>query len=581
MCRAALFHTPRHPLLLSHSIHNLPSQLRVPILSLSHDQISSLFLAQNFPLPCNDDFTICRYGLTVSRPTLRPFDPPLPPLPGHILIGSTCRSSNSQLTIVLSRFYRNPEEIDAENAAAAKLDRATAQRRSAIRREPTIRPRRDQSSFTSLSNIIRSRHEMQQIHSRLHRDNVEADAQIAQLEAELQSLRRQRERTISRMERHRAQLESESARPSQRSPESHDTTTSNDPTLTQQDSLPDAETHSQVLLPRPARESNLRFEMAATASTRPASPQQDASTIPSPPRSLNESGRSRPVDGPIDAWDAVPPLSQDFAPARAARAARAAQEAATGRVGRTPYTIREIVIEAPDDERPGLETPPPETWENSYPPLRRVPHMSPRPLPRTPVDGLGDRRRSPSPYSEPREESTWNNLMSTMDTSNHASSTSTSFASMTDLLSASRSSSYRSSNTQSTSTSFGEIGSSSDETCDLPPGITEDDVRVIRERHGRTARRPVRRRFVEREYGDREHIVDSYPYLAGPGSTGGSESAMSRLLMDHVAQRLQQNGEQPRNDAFHDILERMQRREHIPDDLWAVVGLSPDYFSRS
>lgn len=385
------------------------------------------------------------------------------------------------------------------------------------------------------------------------------------------------------MDRHRAQLESESARLIQHPPESQDATTSNDPTLTQHDPLPDADTHSQVLLPRPARESNLRFEMAATASTRPVSPQQDASFIPSPPRSVNETGGSRPVDGPIDAWDAVPPLSQDFAPARAARAA---QEAATGRVDAGLNPATESVREAPDQERPGLETPPPETWDHSYPPLRRVPHMSPRPLPRTPVDGLGDRRRSPSPYSESREESTWNNLMSTMDSSNHASSTSTSFASVTDLLSTSRSSSYRSSNTQSTSTSFGEIGSSSEETCDLPPGITEDDVRLIRERHRRTARRIVRRRIPEPDYSDLERSMDAYPDLAGPGSMGGSESAMSRLLMDHVVQRLQRDGEQdtgalPRIDAVHDILERMQRREHVPDDLWAVVGLSPDYFGRS
>lgn len=377
------------------------------------------------------------------------------------------------------------------------------------------------------------------------------------------------------MERHRAQIESDGVRSLPRPNESRNTTTSEDLTLTVQlDPLSDTETSNQVLLPRPARESNLRFEIAVPRSI---SPGPDANAIPSPPRSVSDTGRSRPVDGPVTGWDSVPTLSLDFAPARAAREALEQADA-------TLNAAAESIRETSSQEQPGLETPPPEVWESSYPPLRRVPHMSPRPLPRTPVDGLGDRHRSPSPLSETHEESTWNNLLSTMDASNGASSTSTSFASMTDLLSTSRSSSYRSSNTQNTSTSFGEIGSSSEETCDLPPGITEDDVRMIRERHRRTARRLPRRRIPEPDYDDRGHGIS--PSLLRSGSVGGAESDMSRLLMDHVAQRLQRDGEansetSPRIDVFQDILGRMQRQEHIPDDVWAVAGLSPGYFSRS
>lgn len=461
-----------------------------------------------------------------------------------------------------------------------------AQRRSAIRREPSTRPRREQSPFTSLSNIIQNRREMQQLHTRLHRDHIEADREIERLEAELQNLRRQRERTITRMrertitrmQRHRAQLETDRPQLVEPSASSLDPTSANDPPRAfDEGHRSDSDATTSFLLPRPTRESNLRFEMAATSTSRPASPQRHIGNVPSPPHSLSDNGRTRPVDGPLDAWDTVPPLSQDFAPARLARAV--IEEAETALTA-----AAESIRETSSEERPGLETPPPEAWESSYPPLRRVPHMSPRLLPRTPVDGLGDRRRSPSPISETHEEGTWNTLLSTLDHSNGAPSTSTSFASMSDFLSNSRSSSYQSSNTQNTSTSFGEIGSSSDETCDLPPGITEDDARMIRERHRRTARRAPRRHIPEPDHGNEGYSLDAE--LGGARRTGGTESAMSRLLMDQSAQQLWRDREDgaglaPRLDAFNDILERMQRREHVPDDLWAVVGLPPEFLGRT
>lgn len=474
------------------------------------------------------------------------------------------------------RLYRNPEEIDAENAAAAKLDRATAQRRSAIRREPSIRPRRDQTAMSStLNEIVRHGQDIRRMHRQLNIENIRTDAEIAELENELQRLRRQRERAMDRMERLRAHTEAENTLSSSRpSTAPRNTTTPEDPTQTlSQSSLLETESSSQILLPRPARESNLRFEVAAT---HPASPAPE-NTMPSPPRSVSDTGRSRPVDGPLDNWDTVPNLSHDFAPARRA-------QVALDRANATIAAARQSMQDTSSGEQAGLETPPPESWEGSYPPLRRVPHMSPRPLPRSPVDGLGNRNRSPSPISESQEESTWNNLLSTMDTSNEALSTSTSFTSMTDLLSFSRSSSYRSSNTQNTSTSFGEIGSSSEETCELPPGITEEDVRMIRERHRRTARRLPRRRISQRDV--ESPALDTDYSLLEAGSYAGAESEMSRLLMDHVAQRLRQNGEtesegSPSVHAFHDILDRMQRREFIPDEVWAVAGLSPDFFNRT
>ena len=97
-------------------------------------------------------------------------------------------------------------------------------------------------------------------------------------------------------------------------------------------------------------------------------------------------------------------------------------------------------------------------------------------------------------------------------------------------------------------TSFGEIGA--DDSCDLdlPSGITEDDVRAIRARHGR-----LRRDLVSHmpRPDDLVHVA-----LERDPSRGNE-----RILELEV---------------FGVILERMQRREEIPDEWWAAVGLSPD-----
>ena len=181
----------------------------------------------------------------------------------------------------------------------------------------------------------------------------------------------------------------------------------------------------------------------------------------------------------------------------------------------------------PDEDIP---TPPPETWEATYPPLRRVGHLSPRPVSR--VDGLGDRRRSPSP--EVNEEETWANLLTTME--DGSTTAATSFASDTN---------NRSRSSQNTATSFGEIGQI-DESCDLdlPSGITEDDVRHIREQHRQIRRSEPDGPIMTGERGLREHETRIY--------------------------RRRELG------MFQNIMERMQRREEVPDDWWAAVGLTPD-----
>ncbi|KAK5073981.1 hypothetical protein LTS08_001923 [Lithohypha guttulata] len=465
-------------------------------------------------------------------------------------------------------FYRNPDE-DEVNSAAAKLDRAAAWRRSGIRRDPVARPR-DQSPTAGLTNIIRSRHEMRQARLRAHREFPETDSQIEILEAEIERLRRERERTIARQneqtrDRLVRHIENTLNLASAGSPSSHGGIYL--PPLTDE-TVEEQASSEAISLPRPARESNLRFELDTTSAAIPISPRQQANFIPSPPLSLSDASRRRPVDGPLETWETTPSLTRDFAPARVARATLRGREDSTAATTTTRQTE--------DDGAPGLETPPPESWEGSYPPLRRVPHMSPRPLPRTTLDGLGDRRRSPSPLlSETPEEATWNHLLTTMDNSTRtntasASTSFTSTVSTTALSTLER-------QIQSASTSFGEIGSSSDDTCDLPPGITEDDVRRIRDRHRRSARRlpnTSRRYIAESDHHDRflESLVDSNTDTAIGMSSLRGEPSLATLIQEERARNRRQR-RQDELTMLQAIANRQQNHETIPDDWWSLAGL--------
>lgn len=372
--------------------------------------------------------------------------------------------------------FQEPDD-EVATTAAAKLDRAAAQQRSSIRRQATVR-------------LGRYRDARERAHERAHerqrhRDfEQRADLHIAQLETELarwRDIRRQR----SRQEQN-----------------THNPRDVVDLLRQTRDNIEDENTSTRASsprrqLPRPTRESNLRFvERSDSLSPRRL-------RLLSPPSS-SEGNRNVP-DGPV--FDDEPAgLTPGFAPAR------------------------DPQRDSPRPEGEDFPTPPPETWEASYPPLRRVGHLSPRPVPR--VDGLGDRRRSPTPDNQ--EEETWANLLTTMDDNN--SSTATSFAS--DSVTRSRSS-------QNTATSFGEIGQIEDGCdLDLAPGITEEDVRTIREQHRR----------------ERRTEPD------GPVMTG----------REGLRQHQERNARRIDLGIFQDLLERLGRGEEIPDEWRAAIGLSPD-----
>ncbi|RMZ78857.1 hypothetical protein DV738_g3669, partial [Chaetothyriales sp. CBS 135597] len=335
--------------------------------------------------------------------------------------------------------FQEPDDVIAEDAAS-KLDRAAAQQRSSIRRQPTVRPGRYQHF------------ERERRAERRRPEDWTSDMQYAQLEAELERLRSIRLRSQNFMDREQGSFR-----------EAMDL-------LRQRRESPPSSSEGSRNMPHGRRGRLLGPELG---------PVED------------ELGRSDHHGHPHHPHGAAR-LTPGFAPAQGAQPDRA----------------------RPEEE---IATPPPESWEGFYPPLRRVGRLSPRPAQ---VDGLGDRRRSPSADVE---EETWVTMLTTMDDT-RTNSAATSFASSAD----------RTRSSQNTQTSFGEIGQG-DDGCDLdlPSGITEDDVREIREEHRREQGREP------------------------DGPHGQRRTRRVELSL------------------FQDILERMQRREEIPDEWWAAVGLTP------
>jgi hypothetical protein len=430
--------------------------------------------------------------------------------------------------------FREPDEIVAEQAAA-KLDQIAAAGRSTIRRESTVRPGRSSLSRSLYDRIRDTGREAgsdsRSSQSRSHRDGLR---DIHDLDTELERLRRQRHRqrvTAARLDReHAREVNGDYVRPEPEPRSSTDAellsrlrsdpgsaTLLDEPNtdLSFETLLPNSQETVSQHLPRPSRESGLRFEVGANSSD---------SDRPRPTRSSTHRAR---VTSPLPSWY---------------HAGDHDNENSYQPVGlRTPSRIP---VDGP------IDTPPTESASSSYPSLSRVNHSSPRPLHEstTATDGLGDRVRSPSIGPEEPVEENWATLLNTMD-SGRSSATTSFMSSRSD----SRTGSNRSSQATTLTTSFGEIAP--DDSCDLdlPSGITEDDVREIRAQHGRL--RPTSITHPTRN----EDIM--HQALQRPLHRDTPTGSHDRMLELEV---------------FGVILERMQRREDIPDEWWAAVGLSPD-----
>ena len=389
-------------------------------------------------------------------------------------------------------FIEPEEESRIASDAAAKLDRAAATQRSAIRRQATVRPGRHNHSRENGEHVRTSNGRGYESRS--------LELGMAQLETEMARLRRirMRQRRGGGPERD-GEAQFRDAMELVRSSRENFREGSD---MEIEDSENENEgVERRVMLPRVARESNLRFEV----NSRNGSVSPPRRGMVTPPLSSGSGDREQ-RDGLLDEPDNLTP---GFAPARGPRGQRQ------------------------DD----IPTPPPETWEASYPPLRRVGHISPR---RPRVDGLGDRRRSVSPEGE---EETWVNMLTTMD-DRRTTSQDTSFAS----------SNGRARESQNTTTSFGEIGHV-DDGCDLdlPSGITESDVAEIRAQHRRLRRTEPDGPIMTGEQGLRQHRQRHRGLRVGDRDRSNTVGI----------------------EVFQNILERMQRQEEVPDEWWAAVGMTP------
>ena len=459
--------------------------------------------------------------------------------------------------------FREPEE-EAADRAVAKVDRAAATSRSAIRRESTVRPgRHNVISYPRSRHAVRS-HLLEDYRARAAPDRPSAVSDEAELEAEIERLRRRRE-TRSRI-RWGSINENNS--------DDTDRRQAGEELL--RDALQHDRPGQRLRLLRPPRESALRFEVAPSPpmsdSVSPSSsPRQRTFTrpyTPTPPYSLHDHrGYRIPPDGSLLPAGSVE-LTPGFAPAQ-------------GAYRDTDRASNEVINATVNSEAnnrgdsPWVETPPPETWEASYPPLRRVGHLSPR------YDGLGDRQRSPgsSVGDSNAEEDTWETLLTTMEEDENQPSVESSFTSAVASASTSRRSESRSRSgrsSQTTATSLGDLepagagqpcesDSDQDETPDFHDPSATSMIRRARVRNRRLSLEPPS--FHERQVFERVNDAAHENIAAAERRTTVAEAALRRMESRAAATEAE-------IAHMQSFIDRLARREDIPSELWAAAGLS-------
>lgn len=310
--------------------------------------------------------------------------------------------------------FKEPEER-SPSRTAEKIDRAAASSRSSIRRERTIRGRYTGREFRVTSPIIHD--------GFTSRTSPPGSGRRAQLMNERMERIGRRWSTMTDNVRHIGEDDIESTRRRQAGEE------------LLRDALEYARPgHRMRLMARSPRTSALRFEVArpprSTASPVPEpEPEQESETepersaeeqallarpyMPSPPYSFRDTTSSRPrgTAGHLGIVPAEP--TPGFAPAQGVHRDNEERDSADRST-------------APRDYTPPGES----SWTASYPPLRRVGHLSPRPESRVSrYGGLGDRRRSVSSSSSGGEHDAWETLLTTMEPDAHLPSADSSFTS--------------------------------------------------------------------------------------------------------------------------------------------------------
>jgi hypothetical protein len=466
--------------------------------------------------------------------------------------------------------WREPEE-EPTDRLAAKVDKAAANSRSAIRRESTVRPGRYNAISSPRSRHAIRSHLLEDYQTRAAHNRPVAESDEAELEAEIERLRRRRE-TRSRI-RWGSLNENDG----------NDT----DRRQAGEELLRDALQHDRpgqrLRLLRPPRESALRFEVAPSpplsdsgspsTSLRQHSFIRQHGTVRRLPWFDDHPGSRIPPDGPLPPTGSVE-LTPGFAPAQGAY--RDTDRASGELINATMISMLNH-----GDDLPDLETPPPETWEASYPPLRRVGHLSPRPYSFR-HDGLGDRQRSPGSSADDSnvEEDTWETLLTTMEEDENQPSAESSFTSAIASASTSRrsdSASRSGRSSQTTATSLGDLepvdagqpcesDNDQDETPELHDPSATSMIRHARIRQGRYS-------LQSPSFDDQRHAVERMRDAARENiafaerRTAEAEERLRR--MENRAAETEAEVAQ-----MQSLIDQLARGEDLPSELWAAAGLS-------
>ncbi|SLM40934.1 hypothetical protein LPUS_11792 [Lasallia pustulata] len=199
---------------------------------------------------------------------------------------------------------------------------------------------------------------------------------------------------------------------------------------------------------------------------------------------------------------------------------------------------------------------------DELPPLRRMGNRSYHdpfyeshdPSIRHPLDGLGDRRRSFSP-----DDDTWETLLTTIAPDEHLPSAHSSFTSAT-----ASASSLSSNSASSSATVLTAPSSSSAESFDVYPTICENSD--SEESDGEDEHYAILQ--ASRRDDQRPRGFNGYPGTAHDRLGGAARQLGSRLA------RLRRQGDgHDELGQIHAILDRFPRRDYVPDELWAAVGL--------
>jgi hypothetical protein len=461
--------------------------------------------------------------------------------------------------------FREPEE-EATDKVAAKVDKIAATSRSAIRRESTVRPGRYNAISSPRSrNAIRS-HLLEDYRSRAAHSRSVAESDEAELEAELERLRRRRE-TRSRI-RWGSLNENDG----------YDTERRQAGEELLRDALHYDRPSQRLRLSRPPRESALRFEVAPSPplsdSISPStSPRERTFTrpyIPSPPYSLNDHRGNRiPPDGPLPTTGPLE-FTPGFAPARGVYRDLdpTSGDLINARVDSTANNGGDL---------PDLETPPPETWEASYPPLRRVGHLSPRPYSFR-HDGLGDRQRSPGSSGDDSnaEEDTWETLLTTMEEDENQPSAESSFTSAIASASTSRrsdSASRSGRSSQTAATSFADL----DPVDAGQPCESDNELDEAPLDHDPSASTMIRRARIrhERHLPQSPSFHDERPAVGRMHETVASAERRAALAEERL-RRIENHAAATEAELaqMQSFIDRLVRREDVPNELWEAAGLS-------